>query len=59
MKASGGDDGAKRRAGKSAAGRVDDGDVVGLGTGSTAAHAIRALGRAVGAGGDRRGLPTA
>jgi ribose 5-phosphate isomerase A len=58
MKASGGDDGAKRRAGKSAAGRVDDGDVVGLGTGSTAAHAIRALGRAVDAGVDLRGIPT-
>jgi ribose 5-phosphate isomerase A len=58
MKASGGEDGAKRRAGESAADRVDDGDVVGLGTGSTAAHAIRALGRAVDAGADLRGIPT-
>ena len=58
MKASGGDDGAKRRAGESAAARVDDGEVVGLGTGSTAAHAIRALGRAVDGGADLRGIPT-
>ncbi|MFB6127144.1 MAG: ribose-5-phosphate isomerase RpiA [Halolamina sp.] len=40
----GGNDDAKRRAGESAADLVADGDVVGLGTGSTAAHAIRALG---------------
>jgi len=58
MKASGGDDGAKRRAGESAADRVEDGQVVGLGTGSTAAHAIRALGRAVDTGADLRGIPT-
>jgi ribose 5-phosphate isomerase A len=58
MKASGGDDGTKRRAGESAADRVEDGQVVGLGTGSTAAHAIRALGRAVDAGADLRGIPT-
>lgn len=58
MKASGGSDAAKRRAGKSAAARVDDGQVVGLGTGSTAAHAIRALGRAVDGGDDIRGIPT-
>jgi len=58
MKASGGDDGAKRRASESAADRVEDGQVVGLGTGSTAAHAIRALGRAVDAGADLRGVPT-
>jgi ribose 5-phosphate isomerase A len=49
---------AKRRAGESAADRVADGQVVGLGTGSTAAHAIRALGRAVDAGADLRGIPT-
>ena len=58
MKASGGSDAAKRRAGESAAARVDDGQVVGLGTGSTAAHAIRALGRAVDGGADLLGIPT-
>lgn len=58
MKSTGGDDAAKRRAGESAAERVEDGMVVGLGTGSTAAHAIRALGRAVNAGLDARGIPT-
>ncbi|MFB6119784.1 MAG: ribose-5-phosphate isomerase RpiA [Halobacteriaceae archaeon] len=49
---------AKREAGESAADTVDDGSVVGLGTGSTAAHAIRALGRRVDAGLDVRGVPT-
>ncbi|MFB6297325.1 MAG: ribose-5-phosphate isomerase RpiA [Salinirussus sp.] len=49
---------AKRLAGESAARDVDDGSVVGLGTGSTAAHAIRALGRRVDAGLDVRGIPT-
>ena len=58
MKQSGGTDEQKRRAGESAADLVDDGMVVGLGTGSTAAHAIRALGRAVDAGLDVRGVPT-
>jgi len=58
MKANDGAEAAKRRAGESAADRVDDGEVVGLGTGSTAAHAIRALGRAVDAGLDVRGIPT-
>ncbi|MWV63577.1 ribose-5-phosphate isomerase RpiA [Halorubrum sp. JWXQ-INN 858] len=58
MKTEGGSDAAKRRAGESAAETVDDGDVVGLGTGSTAAHAIRAIGRAVDAGLDVRGVPT-
>ncbi|MBD3161868.1 MAG: ribose-5-phosphate isomerase RpiA [Candidatus Eisenbacteria bacterium] len=38
---------AKRRAGEEAAARVRDGHVVGLGTGSTAAEMIRALGRRV------------
>ena len=56
MKTSGGSDAAKRRAGESAARTVDDGDVVGLGTGSTAAHAIRALGDRVDAGLDVRGV---
>ncbi|MFC7167282.1 ribose-5-phosphate isomerase RpiA [Halospeciosus flavus] len=48
----------KRRAGESAAAEVTDGMVVGLGTGSTAAHAIEELGRAVDAGLDIRGVPT-
>lgn len=58
MKTSGGSDAAKRRAGESAAGAVDDGDVVGLGTGSTAAHAVRRLGERVDAGLDIRGVAT-
>ena len=49
---------AKRNAGEAAAAEVEDGTVVGLGTGSTAAHAIRALGRAVDAGLDVRGVAT-
>ncbi|WP_336342862.1 ribose-5-phosphate isomerase RpiA [Halalkalicoccus ordinarius] len=58
MKSTGGDDDAKRRAGEHAAGMVEDGTVVGLGTGSTTAYAIRALGRAVDAGLDVVGVPT-
>ncbi|QLD89751.1 ribose-5-phosphate isomerase RpiA [Natronomonas salina] len=58
MKQSGGTDEQKRRAGARAAEAVDDGMVVGLGTGSTAAAAIRALGREVDAGLDVRGIPT-
>jgi ribose 5-phosphate isomerase A len=58
MKAAGGSDAQKRRAGEAAVDAVSDGMVVGLGTGSTAAHAIRALGRAVDAGLDVRGVPT-
>ena len=58
MKTSGGSDAAKRRAGESAAAAVDDGEVVGLGTGSTAAHAVRRLGERVDAGLDVRGVPT-
>ncbi|PSQ42180.1 ribose 5-phosphate isomerase A [Halobacteriales archaeon SW_7_68_16] len=49
---------AKRRAGESAAATVEDGAVVGLGSGSTAAHAVRALGRRVDDGLDVRGVPT-
>ena len=49
---------AKRRAGESAAREVEDGMVVGLGTGSTAAAAIRQLGRRVDAGLDIEGIPT-
>ncbi|NHN46099.1 ribose-5-phosphate isomerase RpiA [Halostella sp. JP-L12] len=58
MKNSGGTAEAKRRAGERAAEAVEDGMVVGLGTGSTAAHAIRALGDAVDAGLDVQGVPT-
>jgi len=58
MKRSGGTDAQKRRAGESAARTVSDGDVVGLGTGSTAAAAIRALGRRVDSGLDVRAVPT-
>ncbi|GGJ05542.1 ribose-5-phosphate isomerase [Halobellus salinus] len=58
MKTTDGTDGQKRRAGERAAEAVEDGDVVGLGTGSTAAHAIRAIGDAVDAGLDVRGVPT-
>jgi ribose 5-phosphate isomerase A len=58
MKAPGGSDAAKRRAGEHAADLVTDGDTVGLGTGSTAAHAIRAIGEAVDAGLDVRGVAT-
>ncbi|MFC6756908.1 MULTISPECIES: ribose-5-phosphate isomerase RpiA [Haloarcula] len=54
----GGSDAAKRAAGESAAEAVEDGMVVGLGTGSTAAHAIRAIGRQVDAGLDIVGVPT-
>jgi len=54
----GGSDAAKRAAGESAAEAVEDGMVVGLGTGSTAAHAIRAVGEAVDAGLDVTGVPT-
>ncbi|WP_302082780.1 ribose-5-phosphate isomerase RpiA [Salinibaculum rarum] len=54
----GGSADAKRRAGESAAEAVDDGMVVGLGTGSTAACAIRALGEAVDAGLGIEGIPT-
>ncbi len=58
MKATGGADAHKRAAGESAANTVTDGDVVGLGTGSTAAHAIRALGDAIDSGQQIRGVPT-
>lgn len=58
MKSTDGSDDAKRRAGESAAAEVEDGTTIGLGTGSTAAHAIRALGRAIEDGLDIRGVPT-
>jgi ribose 5-phosphate isomerase A len=49
---------AKRNAGERAAEAVEDGQVVGLGSGSTAAEAIRALGRRVDGGLDVEGVPT-
>ncbi|NHX34905.1 MULTISPECIES: ribose-5-phosphate isomerase RpiA [Halolamina] len=58
MKQTGGGEDAKRRAGESAADIPEGGDVVGLGTGSTAAHAVRELGERVDAGLDVRGIPT-
>jgi ribose 5-phosphate isomerase A len=58
MKQPGGDRTEKRRAGESAAEAVSDGSVVGLGTGSTAAAAIRALGRRIDSGLDIRAIPT-
>ena len=58
MPQSGATDGWKRRAAESAVAAVEDGAVVGLGTGSTAAAAIRALGRRVDDGLDVRGVPT-
>ena len=54
----GGSEAAKRRAGERAARDIEDGMVVGLGTGSTAAHAIRRLGERVDAGLDIEGIPT-
>lgn len=51
-------DRAKRRAGESAATAVESGTVVGLGTGSTAAAAIRHLGERVDAGLNIEGVPT-
>ncbi|MFB6308200.1 MAG: ribose-5-phosphate isomerase RpiA [Haloarculaceae archaeon] len=54
----GGSEAAKRAAGESAAEEIEDGAVVGLGTGSTAAHAIAELGRRVDAGLDIVGVPT-
>ena len=58
MKSTGGSEAQKRAAGESAAEAVEDGMVVGLGTGSTAAHAIRAIGVRVDGGLDVRGVPT-
>lgn len=51
-------DAAKREAGRAAAEAVEDGAIVGLGTGSTAAAAIDALGRRVDAGLDITGVPS-
>lgn len=49
---------AKRQAAHSAANAVAEGMTVGLGTGSTTAHAIRRLGERVDAGLDIQGIPT-
>ncbi|WP_181685588.1 ribose-5-phosphate isomerase RpiA [Halorhabdus salina] len=49
---------AKRRASKRAVETVTDGDMVGLGSGSTAEHAIRLLGQKVADGLDIIGVPT-
>jgi ribose 5-phosphate isomerase A len=51
-------DAAKRRAGQSAIEAVQDGAIVGLGSGSTAKHAILALGEQVEDGLDIVGIPT-
>ncbi len=48
----------KQAAGERAAGLVKDGMVVGLGTGSTTAYAIKELGRRVANGLDIQGVPT-
>ncbi|WP_323172795.1 ribose 5-phosphate isomerase A [Natrialba sp. PRR66] len=58
MKTEGGSETAKRNAGERAAEEVTDGSVVGLGTGSTAAYAIEAIGQAVHDGLDVQGIPT-
>ncbi|MBU4222643.1 MAG: ribose 5-phosphate isomerase A, partial [Euryarchaeota archaeon] len=48
----------KQAAGERAAKLVEDGMVVGLGTGSTAAYAIKEIGRRVADGLDILGVPT-
>ena len=58
MKSTTGSDAAKRRAGEAAAEQVTEGMIVGLGTGSTAAYAIEALGGRVDSGLDIVGVPT-
>lgn len=58
MKSAGGSEAAKQRAAEEAVQLVDDGMVVGLGTGSTAAYAIAEIGRAIDAGFDVRGVAT-
>ncbi len=58
MKTTGGSKEAKRHAGERAAADVEDGFVVGLGTGSTTAYAIEAIGRQVDDGLSVQGIPT-
>ena len=48
----------KAAAARASLGFVHDGNIVGLGTGSTAAHAVRFLGERVRAGLQIRGIPT-
>lgn len=48
----------KRKAGEAAAGRVEDGMVLGLGTGSTVRYAIERVGARVKEGWDLTGVPT-
>jgi ribose 5-phosphate isomerase A len=58
MKERTGSEVAKRAAGEHAATQVEEGMCVGLGTGSTAAHAIRALGHRAANGLTVQGIPT-
>ncbi|SDR29936.1 ribose-5-phosphate isomerase RpiA [Natronobacterium texcoconense] len=58
MKTEGASAKAKRRAGERATEEVEDGFVVGLGTGSTTAYAIEAIGEAVADGLKVQGIPT-
>ncbi|XGI83146.1 ribose 5-phosphate isomerase A [Halorutilales archaeon Cl-col2-1] len=59
MKSTSGSEREKRNAGESAADLVSDGDVVGLGTGSTTAYAVRRLGERIREEGlEIRGIPT-
>ncbi|WP_435126460.1 ribose-5-phosphate isomerase RpiA [Halobaculum sp. D14] len=58
MKSDSGGEAAKRAAGVAAADEVEPGALVGLGTGSTAAHAIRRLGERVADGLDVTGVTT-
>ncbi|MFC7135943.1 ribose-5-phosphate isomerase RpiA [Halobaculum litoreum] len=58
MKNTAGSEAAKRAAGEAAAAAVSDGDRVGLGTGSTAAHAVRRLGERVADGLDVEAVAT-
>ena len=48
----------KQAAGECAAGLVEEGMVIGLGTGSTTAYAIKEIGRRVADGLDILGVPT-
>lgn len=58
MKTTGGDEKAKQKAGEAAAKLAENEMTVGVGTGSTAAHAVRALGKRVSEGLDIQAIPT-
>lgn len=58
MKTTGGDEKVKQKAGEAAAKLAENEMTVGLGTGSTAAHAVRALGKRVNEGLDIQAIPT-